>query len=190
MPDLAVRTCAGQEARARLAELAAILQDAVAGGASVNFLAGLTVEQASAYWSAQLPGLEAGTTLLVVAERPAGAAGPALFVGTVLVFLAQQPNAPHRAEIGKMLVLAAWRRHGLGRRLLEAAERQALAAGRTLLILDTEAGSPAETFYRHCGWLEVGRVPDHSFTTKNRLAPTVIFYKALAPHPRTPPGRP
>ena len=46
-------------------------------------------------------------------------------VATALLMFAQQPNQPHRAEIGKMLVLAAARRQGLGRRLLAAAEQAA-----------------------------------------------------------------
>jgi GNAT superfamily N-acetyltransferase len=95
---------------------------------------------------------------------------------------AHQPNAPHRAEIGKMLVLAAARRQGLGRRLLAAAEEAAREAGRTLLLLDTESGSAGDMLYRSCGWTEIGRVPGHAFRPDGRLAETTMFYKTLAPH--------
>ena len=93
---------------------------------------------------------------------------------------AQQPNQPHRAEIGKMLVLAAARRQGLGRRLLAAAEQAAREQGRTLLMLDTESGSAGDLLYRSCGWTEFGRVPGHAFKPDGRLAETTFFYKQLA----------
>ena len=51
---------------------------------------------------------------------------------------AHQPNAWHRAEITKMLVLSSARRQGLGRRLLATVEQAACEAGRTLLMLDFE----------------------------------------------------
>jgi S1-C subfamily serine protease len=178
----AVRALDAAEAEARLGELSAILVDAVAHGASVNFLAGFTHAEGQAFWRGQLPGITAGSTRLLVADDGAR------LVGTVLVFLAHQPNAPHRAEIGKMLVLSAARRQGIGRRLLVAAESAARAAGRTLLMLDTETGSAGDLLYRSLGWVEVGRVPDHAYRADGRLAETTVFYKALGAH-RRPPAR-
>lgn len=172
MPD--IRSLDAHEAETRLAELGHILADAVASGASVNFMAGFTQAEGEAFWRGQIPGLAAGDRVLLVAEE----AGR--LVGTVIVFFAPQPNAPHRAEIGKMLVHSAARRRGLGERLLRAAERVAREAGRTLLVLDTHTGSDGERLYRRCGWTEVGQIPDHSFTTAGYLAPTTIFYKRVA----------
>jgi GNAT superfamily N-acetyltransferase len=169
-----IRLLEAAEAGVRLDELAAILADAVASGASVNFLASLSAADARAFWQDQLPGLAAGSRLLFVAEDEAGLAG------TVMLMLAHQPNAPHRAEIGKMLVHSRVRRRGLGRRLLQAAEAAALAAGRTLLMLDTEAGSAGEHLYRSSGWIEFGQVPGHSYTTDGRIGRTTFFYKQLA----------
>lgn len=83
-----------------------------------------------------------------------------------------------------MLVLSSARRRGLGRRLLAAAEDTARRAGRTLLMLDTETGSAGDMLYRSCGWVECGRVPDHSFRADGRLAETTLFLKALGPHRR------
>ncbi|HWL67106.1 MAG TPA: GNAT family N-acetyltransferase [Geminicoccus sp.] len=171
---LRIRVLEAAEAGMRLDELAAILADAVASGASVNFLAGFSAADGRAFWQDQLPGLAAGTRLLFVAEDEAGLAG------TVMLMLAHQPNAPHRAEIGKMLVHSRARRRGLGRRLLQAAEAAALAAGRTLLMLDTETGSAGEQLYRNCGWIEFGQVPGHSYTVDGRIGRTTFFYKQLA----------
>ena len=85
-----------------------------------------------------------------------------------------------------MLVLSSARRQGIGQRLLEVAEDAARQAGRTLLLLDTEAGSAGDLLYRRCGWTEVGTVPDHSFTADGRLSAATIFSKALGPHRRRP----
>lgn len=162
-------------AQARLDELAAVLVDAVANGASVNFLAGFAPEEARVFWQRQLPAIAAGETHLFVGEE----AGR--LVGTVLLMFAPQPNGSHRAEIGKMLVLSSAQRQGLGRRLLLTAEDAARAAGRTLLLLDTETGSAGDLLYRSCGWTELGTVPGHAFRPNGELAATTMFYKQLTP---------
>ncbi len=165
------------ETEARLPELSDILVDAVAHGASVNFMAGFSNDEAQAFWRTQLPGIATGEKHLFVGDD-----GRRL-VATALLTFAHQPNAPHRAEIGKMLVLSSARRQGLGRRLLAAAEHAAGAAGRTLLMLDTETGSAGDLLYRSCGWTAIGGVPGHAFRPDGRLAETTIFYKMLATHP-------
>ena len=68
----------------------------------------------------------------------------------------------------------------MGRDVLQAAEAAALAAGRTLLMLDTETGSAGERLYRNCGWIEFGQVPGHSYTVDGRIGRTTFFYKQLA----------
>lgn len=171
--SIAIRTLDAAEAQARLGELADILVDAVAHGASVNFMAGFAREGALFFWRNQLPGLAADEKRLFVGDD-----GRRL-VATALLMFAQQPNQPHRAEIGKMLVLAAARRQGLGRRLLAAAEQTAHEQGRTLLMLDTESGSAGDLLYRSCGWTEFGRVPGHAFKPDGRLAETTFFFKQL-----------
>jgi GNAT superfamily N-acetyltransferase len=173
-----IRPLDAAETEARLDELAEILVDAVANGASVNFMADFDMDAGRVFWRGQLPGIATGERRLLVAEDKGS------LMGTVILALAHQPNAPHRAEIGKMLVLSTARRQGLGRRLLAAAEALAQDCGRTLLMLDTESGSSGDALYRSRGWTEVGRVPDHAFTPNGRLAETTIFYKALGPHAR------
>ena len=171
--DIALRALSSAEAESRLDELAAILVDAVAQGASVNFLAGLAMPEARAFWRGQIPTLAAGGRRLIVAED-----GVRL-VGTCVLTFAPQPNGPHRAEITKMLVLGAYRRRGLGRGLLAAAEAEASAAGRTLLVLDTETGSEGERLYRSAGWTEAGAIPGFALTTDGRPAEATLFYKEI-----------
>ncbi len=172
---ISIRPLDARETAAASDSLVALLVDAVAHGASVNFMAGLQPAAARAFWDGQMPGLVAGWRRLLVAET-----GTQL-VGCVVLTFARQPNAPHRAEIGKMLVHSAHRRRGTGRRLLAAAEDAARAAGRSLLLLDTEADSAGERLYRSGGWTAIGRVPGHAFTPDGRLAPTTMFYKQLGP---------
>ncbi|HEY8566669.1 MAG TPA: GNAT family N-acetyltransferase [Beijerinckiaceae bacterium] len=174
MPDAVIRALTSDEAERRLPELAAILTDAVAGGASVNFLADFTPADAEAFWRRQLAGFAGGSQRLFAAEE-----GGRL-VGTVILFFAQQPNQPHRGEIGKMLVLRDRRGRGIGRKLLTAAEDAAREAGKTLLVLDTAEGSAGERLYRACGWTAFGMVPGYSLTTDGRLENCVFFYKAIA----------
>ena len=175
--ETSIRSLDAAEAETRLSELAEILVDAVAHGASVNFMAGFTREAARAFWRKQLADISSGEKRLFIGERDGR------LVATVLLIYAPQPNAPHRAEIGKMLVLSSERRHGLGRRLLDRAEKAALEAGRTLLLLDTESGSAGDKLYRSSGWREYGRVPNHAYRPDGLLAETTMFYKWLDPRP-------
>jgi GNAT superfamily N-acetyltransferase len=174
MSGAVVQALGHDEAVARIGELGEVLVDAVASGASVNFLAGFTQQEAEAFWRGQMPGLADGSRFLFVAEDNGR------IVGTTVLTLAPQPNAPYRAEIGKMLVHSSARRQGLGTRLLNAAEESARGMGRTLLLLDTLAGSAGERLYRSCGWISYGVVPGHSLTTAGLPAPTMFFYKQLA----------
>ncbi len=115
-PAGSVRPLAPAEFPARIADLAALLMDAVAGGSSVNFLSGLTADEAAAFWHRQSAAVDESRIVAFVAEDGAR------IVGCVLLMHATQPNAPYRAEIGKMIVHSAYRRRGLGRALLRRAE--------------------------------------------------------------------
>lgn len=171
--SIVIRALDAAEAERRLAELGAILRDAVEGGASVNFLAGFSQDEAEAFWRGQLSGIAEGGRHMLVAEE-----GDTL-VGTVVLTLAPQPNQPHRADVGKMLVLSSHRRRGLGRRLLDAVEALARVQGRTLLMLDTTLGSSGDRLYRSRGWVEYGVVPGHALSTLGVPTATAFFYKEV-----------
>jgi len=175
---IAIRALSAAEAEQRLGDLATLLVDAVASGASVNFMTRFSHDHGLAFWRGQLAGISDGEKVLLVGDDGAR------LLGTVMLTFAHQPNAPHRAEIGKMLVMSAARRQGLGRRLLIAAEEAARKSGRTLLMLDTESGSAGDSLYRSCRWVELGRVPGHAFRPDGQLAETTLFYKVLGPHRR------
>jgi len=162
-------------AEAEIAALSDILQDCVAGGASVNFVQPYGVEDAARFWRRMIPGIAAGEQLLLVAYhdgRPAG---------TVMLGLDTPPNQPHRADVKKLLVHRRARRQGLARALMQAVEREARQRGRLLLTLDTEHGSPAEGMYEQLGYTPFGIVPRYAITADGKsVADCAFFYKALA----------
>lgn len=161
-------------AEAALPALTDLLLDAVRDGASVNFMADISRDEAHGFWQSQLPAVRDGMRSLLVAREADGG-----IVGCVVLTLAPQPNAPYRADIGKLIVHSRARRQGLGRRLLEAAEQRAFDLGRTLLILDTETGSAGEALYRLCGWIAFGTVPGYAYDPHGAPAAATFFYKRL-----------
>ncbi len=100
-------------------------------------------------------------------------------VGTVQVVLALPPNQPHRGEIAKLLVHRSARRRGIARQLMERAEAEAHAEGKTLLVLDTVTGDPAERLYEAMGWNRVGVVPGFALYPDGRPCATTYFWKAV-----------
>lgn len=160
-------------AEPQLDALADILVDAVAGGASVSFMAPFGRDDALAYWRGLLPAVRAGRVVLLgafLADRLAG---------TAQLHLATPANQPHRGEVAKLLVHRRARRRGLATALMRRLEDEARARGRTLLTLDTIAGGDAERLYPALGWVRVGVIPGYARFPDGPLGDTVIFYKAL-----------
>ena len=155
--------------------LAALLVDAVEGGASVNFLAGVTLDEAAAWWRERIAQVADGTITALVAVDPATGE----LIGSTIIIRTRNPNAPHRAEIGKVIVHRRVRRRGLARALMAAAEERARADGRWLLILDTTAGTAADALYRAMDWQVLGTMPNHAFTSQGVLSDTTYFWKDL-----------
>lgn len=154
--------------------LAELLVDCVDGGASVSFMQPLTRERALAFWQRVGESAARGDRVLLVAEDESGP------VGTVQVILDQPENQPHRADVAKMLVHRRARRRGWGALLMRAAEREAQAAGRTLLVLDT-ASADAERLYARLGWQRVGVIPGYALLPQGGLCDTTYFYRQLGP---------
>jgi GNAT superfamily N-acetyltransferase len=153
--------------------LAALLLDCVEGGASVGFMHPLGLDKARAFWRGVAAEVEQGRRVLLVAQD-----GERI-VGTVHLVLAQPDNQPHRADLCKMLVLRAERKRGIGAALMDAAERAARAAGKSLLVLDT-ASLEAERLYARMGWRQLGVIPGFALLPQGGLCGTTYFYRELA----------
>jgi GNAT superfamily N-acetyltransferase len=152
--------------------LSDVLIDCVEGGASVSFMLPMSRAKAEAFWHGASASAARGERLVLAAEDAAGT-----IVGTVQILLNQPENQPHRGDLAKMLVHRRVRRQGVGAALLAAAERSALEAGKTLLVLDTVTGSAAERLYTRQGWQRCGEIPSYALWPDGRPCPTTFFYK-------------
>jgi len=178
--QIEIRRLGAGEVHAELDGLAAVLADCVAGGASVSYLAPFSHEQARDAFEAVAAEVEQGRRLIL------GAFADGRLVGTVQVVLALPPNQPHRGEIAKLLVHRSARRRGIAQLLMQRAEAEARAAGKTLLVLDAVTGGDAERLYTRLGWTRVGVIPDYALFPDGRPCDTTFFWKALEAAPPGP----
>jgi GNAT superfamily N-acetyltransferase len=172
--SLRISILSTEEAKKKIPALSEILIDVVEGGDSIGFMAPLTRGKADAFWHKIAAAVGAGERILLLAEIDAHP------VGTVQLVLNLPENQPHRADISKMLVHRQARKRGIGQALLQAAEDAALAAGKTLLVLDT-ASADAERLYIRQNWKLVGRIPGYALFPDGRPCATIVFYKTLSP---------
>ena len=171
--QIEIRRLDDGEARAQLDGLATVLHDCVAGGASVSYMAPFSLEDAREAFAGFVAEAEQGRRLIL------GAFAGDDLVGTVQVILALPPNQPHRAEIAKLLVHRSARRRGIAELLMEAAEMEARAEGKTLLVLDAVSGDDAARLYARLGWTRVGEIPGYALYPDGRPCPTTFFWKGI-----------
>jgi GNAT superfamily N-acetyltransferase len=152
--------------------LCRLLIETTDDGGSVGFLAPMQPATAARYWDGVLGALGPNLVLWVVEEDRQ-------IVGSVQLAPSPKENATHRADVQKLFVRPAWRGRGVATMLMRALESFARSHGRTLLVLDTEAGSAAEAIYRHFGWTKSGEVPQYAQNPHGGLRATAIYYKVL-----------
>jgi GNAT superfamily N-acetyltransferase len=152
-----------------------VLRDCVEGGASVSYMAPFSQTDARAAFESVLPELESGKRILLAAYADG------TLVGTVQMAHAWPPNQPHRGDVAKLLVHRAARRRGVAQLLMARLEEEARHEGKTLLVLDTVTGDPAERLYEGLGWTRVGVIPNYALYPDGRPCDTTVFWKALRP---------
>jgi GNAT superfamily N-acetyltransferase len=157
--------------------LAEILIACVAEGAGVSFLPPLPPDAARAFWQVTARDVAAGQKVLLAGWIDG------VLAGTVTLAFASPQNQRHRADVAKLLVDPHARRGGLGRRLMERLETEAMRAGRTLLTLDTRGGDRAEGLYRSMDWVEYGRIPGYAVQADGTFEETIFFWKRLSALP-------
>ena len=156
-----------------LDELAEVLTDCVAGGASVNFMSSFSQDEARAFFDKVASGVASGDIVLLAAILGGR------IVGTVQLGLDTPPNQRHRADVKKMLVHRSARGRGIGAALMAAIEEEARRRGRWLLVLDTVPGESGHRLYLQAGWQQSGAVPDYAMFPDGRLCDTAIMWKRL-----------
>lgn len=162
-----------ERAARHLERLAEILRSAVHSGALVGYVLPFELDSARSYWRDIIKSVADGERVLICAL-----VGGEL-TGTVQLYLSPEPNAPHRAEIYKLLVHPDHQRQGVGEALMRAAEDEARRHERTLLLLDTAQGSVSERIYRRLGWQEVGVVPRHFVDPRGEPRSSVYMMRFL-----------
>lgn len=150
-------------------ELVELLIDVVDDGASVGFLSPLEPLEANKYWESVL----SPDIILFVATINNK------IVGSVQLHLCSKQNGGHRAEIAKLMTHSNYRRHGIGRLLMEKAHETALQMGRTLLVLDTREGDLSNLLYISLGYNVAGRIPAYTKFENGDFEATIIYYKNL-----------
>ncbi|HEY1396259.1 GNAT family N-acetyltransferase [Roseateles sp.] len=146
--------------------------DVVDGGGSLGFLEDVDEGQMREYWEGVFEQLGPRHRLWVAREGDR-------MLGTVQLSLCGKPNQRHRGDVMKLMVHRDARRRGVAVQLMAVLERTAREAGLTLLTLDTEAQSAAETFYQSQGFQRSGEIPFFAANPQGELQATALYWKWL-----------
>jgi acetyltransferase len=160
-----------------LGELVSLFIECVDRGASMGYLAPLSVAESTEFWRKIVGDLAGGYRVLTVArETPGGR-----IVGSAQLAIEARPNGRHRAEVQKVMVRPSHRRHGLGTQLMASVEAAAGERGVRLLFLDTSEGpGGARRLYQALGYIYAGGIPGWALDPDGTPAQNAIFYKELA----------
>ena len=172
--DFKIELVTNKQAEPHLANLIALLQDAVAGGASVGFLPPLNKSDSATYWQSVMAAMQDGSRWLWIASTAGGA-----LAGSVQLDVCMKPNGLHRAEVSKLMVHSNARRQGIASLLMHALEAHARFHDRTTLVLDTRAGDPSEILYQALAWTKIGEIPQYARSADGSLHATASYYKLL-----------
>jgi len=153
--------------------LSALLIEAVGDGAGMSFMHPLADSVAGSFWADSLARAARGERIVL------GAWVQGVLLGSVTLILDVPENQPHRGEIAKLVTRGSARGQGIGTALMQTAEAQAVAHGRTLLVLDTAEDGGAAPFYEARGYTCAGAIPDYALTPSGKLTATLLYWKRL-----------
>ncbi|WP_423595547.1 GNAT family N-acetyltransferase [Roseateles sp. MS654] len=146
--------------------------DVIDGGGSLGFLEDIDEAQMREYWEGVFDQLGPRHRLWIAREGDRA-------LGTVQLSICGKPNGRHRAEVQKLMVHRDARRRGLAAQLMAALETAARGQALSLLVLDTEAQSAAETFYQSQGFQRTGEIPFFATSPQGELRATALYWKRL-----------
>lgn len=174
MRALFFRLLSPAELENRLPAVVDLFMETVNAGAPMGFLPPLTHDEGRDYFLSLRPELHAGSRLLVAAFTEDG------IVGAGQLALSTWPNSRHRAELQKLFVATARRGRGIGRSLVAALHDAARQRGRSLILLNTRQGGPAESFYKRLGYREAGVIPGWTVGRAGERYNHVNLYRELS----------
>jgi ribosomal protein S18 acetylase RimI-like enzyme len=168
-----IKTLSPRELDAAMPTLVEQLQESVAQGASLGFLAPLSSHDALDYWLSVRSQMESGARVVLAAyaqER---------VIGSGQLSLAPWSNGKHRAIVEKMIVSTPMRGRGIGKALLNALLEAARLRGRSLLLINARRDDPAERLYKSMGFKEFGIIPGYTIDADGRRQDNVCMYREL-----------
>ena len=171
MNDVAVRPLTASPQT--IERLAALLVETVAAGGSVSFMHPLAPAEARAFWTRSLAAAERGERVVFGADVDGD------LVATLTLLLDCPPNQPHRAEFAKMMTKPSHRGRGFASALIRAAEAEAVARGRSLIVLDTASDEGAAGLYEKHGFTLAGEIPDYALKPHGGLTGTLLYWKRI-----------
>ncbi|KAJ6786736.1 hypothetical protein PWT90_01992 [Aphanocladium album] len=148
-----------------------------------TFLPPLSHEKLLSWWKERISEVADGSRvmlLLVNNMDPSGRVKGPEIMGVVMLFMPPSETGPFRCSVEKLLIHKSFRGRGGSRLLLNALEEEALKRRRTMLLLDTETGSPAEAVYKRLGYTEMGVIPNYGISPTGELKDGTFFYKDIS----------
>ncbi|KAK5998462.1 Acetyltransferase [Cladobotryum mycophilum] len=147
-----------------------------------TFLPPLSHEKLLSWWKERIAETNDGRRLillLVTELEPGGRIkGPEL-MGVVMLWMPYSETGSFRGFVENLLIHKNFRGKGGAKALMNVLEAEAATRGRTLLMLDTEAGSTAETVCKKLGYSELGKIPGYGMSPTGELKDSTFFYKDL-----------
>ncbi|VUC23077.1 unnamed protein product [Clonostachys rosea] len=164
-----------------------------------SFIPPLSHEKLLAYWKDRIAEVSAGTRLLLLLVRADDDSDPATtsnglldhhhhhpaipkgtnLMGIVMLDMPPSETSSFRAVVEKLLIHPSYRGRGGATALVNALEGEAVKRGRTMLTLDTESGSLAESVFSKLGYTEVGSIPKYGLSPSGEFKDVTFFYKSL-----------
>jgi ribosomal protein S18 acetylase RimI-like enzyme len=162
-----------------ITELSFLLQECVHEGHSMGFLAPLSLQEATSYWTDLISSITKGAIHLFILTTPHPDTTTPIVIGTVQ--LAPMPKATHshRADVNKLIISSKYQRMGLARKVMEYVEDFARKAGKEVLTLTTVTESAAREMYLRFGWEEFGICKKYASWPDRRRADVSFFSRDL-----------
>ncbi|KAE8444558.1 hypothetical protein EG329_014482 [Mollisiaceae sp. DMI_Dod_QoI] len=178
-PSTILKLNTPEDVSKHMTQLCEILQDCVNEGSSIGFLAPLSFEDVSKYWTQVSQLLTIGNLHLFILTATVPSSPSPIILATVQLVVIPKATHSHRAEVVKLLVAPAARRQGIARQLMDYIENFARDEGKEFLTLDTATLSPAKEMYRRLGWEEWGTCKDYASWPDGSRCDATFFRKEL-----------
>ncbi|QPC79515.1 hypothetical protein HYE68_010267 [Fusarium pseudograminearum] len=148
-----------------------------------DFLPPLSHEKLLTWWKERIAEVADGKRLIFIllnqTEPGVRPKGPDV-VGVVMLSMPSSETGPFRGVVEKLFVTKAYRRRGGAKTLMSTLESEATKRGRTILLLETETGSPAAAVCKKLGYVELGQIPKYGLSPTGELKDGTVFWKHLA----------